>query len=126
MKTILVLTFCLLAFSKQHCSHKKLSSTGYYKGRLEVKGACANFTIKLLEGNLDTSLITKEWKDERTGKTHYNVFALKSHCTFPSSINEGDDFYFTIDSNYVQRCMTCLIYYPTPQKYLAIKVVNGQ
>lgn len=126
MKTILILSFCLLALSKQHCHHKNSLPAGQYKGRLEVKGACANYTIKLLDGNLDTSLISAEWKDERTGKTHQNVFALKSRCTFPSSINEGDEFYFTIDSNYVQRCMTCLIYYPTPEKRLAIRVVNSQ
>ena len=45
------------------------------KGRLEVKGMCMNYTIKLVEGKLDTSLYISEWKDETTGTIHRNVFA---------------------------------------------------
>jgi hypothetical protein len=95
-----------------------------YKGRLEAKGMCMNYTIKLLEGNIDTSKVVKEWKNEATGKTHTNVFALGSVCDFPSTINEGDKFYFTIDTTYVSNCAVCLAYYPKPPKSIAIKVVN--
>ena len=95
-----------------------------YKGKLEVKGMCMNYTIKLLEGNLDTSKFVAAWKNEITGKTHTDVFALGSLCSFPSSINEGDEFYFTIDSSYVSNCAVCLAYYPKPPKTIPIKVVN--
>lgn len=95
-----------------------------YKGRLEVKGICMNYTIKLLEGNLDTSRIVSAWKDESTGKTHTNVFALGSACTFPATIKEGDEFYFTIDSSYKSNCAVCMAYYPRPPKRIAIKIVN--
>ena len=125
MKALLLISLtALMALSRQSCHHKVLPA-GCYKGRLEVKGACTNYTIKLLEGNMDTSLINATWKDSQTGKTYSNVFALRSRCTFPSSINQGDEFYFTIDSNYVQRCMVCMIYYPTPEKSLPIKVLTG-
>lgn len=95
-----------------------------YKGRLEVKGICMNYTIKLLEGNIDTSKIVSEWKNEVTGKSYTNVFALGSVCTFPSGINEGDEFSFSIDSSTVQNCAVCLAYYPKPSKSLSIKVVK--
>lgn len=85
---------------------------------------CMNYTIKLLEGSLDTSTYVREWKNETTGNTHKNVFALGSACNFPSTINEGDEFYFTIDSTYVSNCAVCLAYYPKPAKSIAIKVVN--
>ena len=85
---------------------------------------CMNYTIKLLEGNIDTSKLVAEWKNESTGKTHNNVFALGSVCNFPSTINEGDEFYFTIDTTYVSNCAVCLAYYPKPAKSIAIKVVN--
>src|SRR5262245_26790048 len=94
------------------------------KGCLEVKGICMNYTIRLLEGNLDTTQIASVWKDEVTGKTHTNVFALASVCTFPSTIKEGDEFYFTIDPNPEKQCAVCLAYYPKPPKSLAIKVVS--
>lgn len=112
----------ILALTMNKCKNKTENST--YKGRLEVKGMCMNYTIKLIEGNLDTSNIVTEWKDEVTGKTHTNVFALGSACSFPSTINEGDEFYFTIDSTYVSNCAVCLAYYPKPAKTIAIKVVN--
>ena len=102
------------------------SKDSVYKGRLEIKGICMNYTIRLLEGNLDASKLVAEWKDESSGKTHNNVFALRSACTFPSTINEGDEFYFTIDSTYVSNCVVCMAYYPKPPKSIAIKVVNKQ
>ncbi len=85
---------------------------------------CMNYTIKLLEGSIDTSKIVSKWKNEITGKTYNNVFALGSVCNFPSTINEGDEFYFTIDSSYVGNCAVCLGYYPKLPKHIAIKVVN--
>ena len=112
----------VLAITADKCKNKNESNI--YKGRLETKGMCMNYTIKLLEGKLDTSKIVSEWKNESTGKTHNNVFALGSQCSFPSTINEGDEFYFTIDSSYVSNCAVCLAYYPKPKKSIAIKVVN--
>ena len=111
----------ILVSSTDKCKSKNESS---YKGKLEVKGMCMNYTIKLLEGNIDNSKIEAEWKDEVTGKTYNNVFALGSVCDFPSTINEGDEFYFTIDTTYVSNCAVCLAYYPKPAKSIAIKVVN--
>ena len=104
------------------CKNKKESNV--YKGKLEVKGMCMNYTIKLVEGDLDTSKFVATWKNEISGKTHTNVFALGSLCSFPSSINEGEEFYFTIDSTYVSNCAVCLAYYPKPAKSIPIKVVN--
>ena len=112
----------ILATTTNKCKNKNESSV--YKGKLEVKGMCMNYTIKLLEGKIDTSKFVAEWKNESTGKTHNNVFALGSVCNFPSTINEGDEFYFTIDTTYVSNCAVCLAYYPKPAKSIAIKVVN--
>jgi len=112
----------ILATTTNKCKNKNESSV--YKGKLEVKGMCMNYTIKLLEGNIDASKLVAEWKNEVTGKTHNNVFALGSVCNFPSTINEGDEFYFSIDTTYVSNCAVCLAYYPKPPKTIAIKVVN--
>ena len=112
----------ILSVTTDKCKGKKENNV--YKGKLEVKGMCMNYTIQLLEGNLDTAKLVKEWKNESTGKTHNNVFALGSACNFPSTINEGDEFYFAIDSTYVSNCAVCLAYYPKPAKSIAIKVVN--
>ena len=119
---VLVPLAFILAITTDKCKNKNENSA--YKGRLEVKGMCMNYTIKLLEGNIDSSKVVAEWKDETTGKMHNNVFALGSVCNFPSTIKEGDEFYFTIDTTYVSKCAVCLAYYPKPAKSIAIKILD--
>lgn len=124
MKLLIFLSaIFILAVSADKCGKKKIAS-GRYKARLETKALCMNYTLRLLEGDIDTSLITANWTDESTGKSYTNVFALGSRCTFPSNIEQGDDFYFIIDSAQKQECAVCMAYYPTPPKKLYIKVVE--
>ncbi|MGZ3850211.1 MAG: hypothetical protein ACXVMS_04935 [Flavisolibacter sp.] len=114
----------LLVLTASTCRNHKTLPPGYYKGRLEIKGACMNYTIALLEGSIDTTRISPSWTDESTGRSYKNVFALGSRCQFPSRIRQGDTFYFTVDSTIVQNCMVCMIYYPVPPKRLFIRVVD--
>lgn len=114
----------LLSASANKCSSKKSSNNGNtYKARLETKALCMNYTLTLLEGNIDTSLVNSIWTDESKGKTFNNAFGLGNPCDFPSTINEGDEFYFTIDSAKTKDCAVCMAYYPTPPRKLMIKVV---
>lgn len=98
-------------------------STTCFKGRLEIKAMCGNYTVKVLEGNIDPSLIQQSWKDRTTGKTYENVFRLANSCNLPSSVKEGDEFYFQIQ-NKNEECAECQAYYPTPEKSLHIKVLD--
>ena len=122
MKLFFILSSLIVLTSSHSC--KSSLPAGVYKGKLEVKGKCMNYTISMQSKNFDTSMVLASWTDENTNKTYNNVFALASRCNFPSSINAGDEFYFKIDSNYIQHCMVCLIYYPTPSKKLFIKVID--
>jgi hypothetical protein len=122
---ILFFLSALLLLTASTCNNKRTMPAGNcYKGKLEVKAACMNYTIRLLEGNIDTSLIAAGWTDESTGKHYKNVFALASRCNFPATIQEGDEFYFSIDSTTVQHCTVCMAYYPVPPKRLFIKVFD--
>jgi hypothetical protein len=80
---------------------------GCFKGRLEVQGDCMNYTIKLLEGNIDSNLIETSWIDEHTSKTYQNVFKLANTCSFPENITLGDEFYFTILKDKNNDCVVC-------------------
>ena len=120
--------FCLLyalaIFTiSDHTCNKRVSDAKY-KGRLEIAGICMNYTIKLLEGNIDTSRISSNWSDEVTGKSYKNVFALGNPCSFPSSIKQGDVFYFYLDTATEKGCITCMAYYPTPPNKLSIKIAE--
>jgi hypothetical protein len=122
MKVLTYLVVILMALS---CNTVKHASTSCFKGKLEIKGACMNYTIMLLLGDLDTSLIVKSWINESTGRSYSNVFALGSRCSFPADIQEGQEFYFVLDTSTVQNCAVCMMYYPVPSKQLSIKVLPG-
>jgi hypothetical protein len=126
---LLIASFILLTSTKESCHKKKknvdIGAADCYKGKLEVKGGCMNYTISITGGNFDTSLVLANWTDENTGKSYKNVFALGSRCTFPETINEGDVFYFVIDNTSVQNCAVCMMYYPVPAKKLSIKIIRG-
>jgi hypothetical protein len=122
MKQFLLLPgLLLLTASADKCSKKPRNTT--YKAKLETKALCMNYTLRLVEGSIDTSLISASWTDESKGKTFNNVFGLANPCDFPSTINEGDEFYFTITTPTTQNCAVCMAYYPTPPRKLSIKVL---
>ena len=114
---ILLLSVVLMAFQ----CRKEGVNTRSFKGRLEIKGMCSNYTIKVLDGPVDTTQIQANWTDPSTGKAYQNVFGLGSPCTFPADINEGDEFYFVL-ANEPQNCAVCMAFYPTPSRRLNIKV----
>lgn len=118
-----LLAVFLLTISAQNCNKKEKSSE-IYKGKLEIKAICMNYTIKLIKGSIDTSKIVGNWTDETTKKTYTNVFALENPCNFPDSINQGDEFYFKIDTTSTKPCMVCMAYYPVPGKKLPITIIN--
>ena len=124
MQRILLSSFIfLLTISAENCNKKEKSSE-VFKGRLEIKAICMNYTVKLIEGNIDTSKIVRKWTDETTKKQYSNIFALANPCNFPDSIKQGDEFYFTIDTARTKPCMICMAYYPIPGKKLSIKIIK--
>ena len=93
-----------------------------YKGKLAVAGMCGNYTIVLLEGNLSSNTYENTWVDPQTGISYNKAFRLANICDFPNSVQEGDEFYFYIEPRPNDQCATCLAFYPTPQRSLAIRV----
>lgn len=124
MQRIFFLTVIfLITVSAENCNEKK--NTGeVYKGRLEIRAICMNYTIKLVEGNMDTAKILSNWTDESTKKSYSNVFALENPCNFPVTIKQGDEFYFVVDTVYNTPCAVCEAYYPVPGKKLSIKIIE--
>lgn len=114
----------LLCVSAERCGNST-SVQEVYKAKLEIKAICMNYTLRLTEGKADTSLFNAAWTDETTGKSYKNVFGLVNPCDFPSSINEGDEFRFVIDSTTKgKECAVCLAYYPTPPKKIWVRVIQ--
>jgi len=114
----------LLTVSAENCNKKKDAAGTVYRGKLEIKALCMNYTLRLVEGNIDPATIVGSWTDETTNKTYSNVFALENPCNFPATIKQGDEFYFVLDTATAAPCAVCKAYYPTPGKRLAIKIVD--
>jgi hypothetical protein len=84
-----------------------------------------NYVIQITEGDVDKALFESSWQNPSTNTTYQNVFGLGSICTFPSTINEGDEIYFSIPkSSIVQTCAQCMAYSPTPSKKISIEICN--
>jgi hypothetical protein len=123
MKILISLTaIFLLSLPAKKCNEKK-NDTLFYKGKLEIKALCMNYTIRLVEGDLDTSKVSANWTDEGTGKSYAKVFGVANPCDFPSTLKQGDEFYFSMDPVKEKNCAVCMAYYPTPPKKLIIKVI---
>lgn len=123
MNRLATMVCVFLSFINLQCARQNIASSACYKGRLEVKGICSNYTVKLLEGNMDTAKIEAKWKDEVTGKVYAGAFGISNPCAFPAALNAGDEFYFTL-GDAKNECAVCLAYYPTPPRKLSIKVLD--
>ncbi|MFM1934578.1 MAG: hypothetical protein RL360_1459 [Bacteroidota bacterium] len=119
MKPLLLL-FCL---SLVACKSQEVLPENCYKGRLALKGICNNYVIELVEGTIDTSRVEARWKNPDIGKFYTNAFALYNPCVLPTSLKEGDVFFFKLDSTQLTaECITCKAYSPTPRKALPISI----
>jgi hypothetical protein len=123
MKKFIVFPFLATLLLSGECSKNNISKTRY-KGKLEVAGICMNYTIRVVEGNIDTNLVVANWIDDVTNISYSNVFRLGNTCDFPASIKQGDEFYFTLFSGNQKDCAVCLAFYPTPSKSISIKIAD--
>ena len=122
MMKYLLAFFVLLNIS---CNKSNDTIQNCFKGKLVLKGLCMNYVIQITEGDVDKALYESSWQNPLTNTTYQNVFRLESICTFPSTIKEGDEFYFTIPKNPIpQTCAQCMAYSPTPNKMIYIEICN--
>ncbi len=120
---LLLSTLATLLLSTSECTNK--AGNKKYKGKLEIAGICMNYTISVVNGDMDSSLVEADWTDMNGNKSYKNVFALGSPCTFPDTIKQGDEFWFTIDTTGQQSCAVCDAWYPRPAKSIRIKVTEN-
>lgn len=123
MKNLLLVSFfATVLLSSSECGNKEPGGT--LKGKLEIAGICMNYTISVVEGNPGKDAVESSWTDETTNKSYTHAFRLGNPCDFPSTIKQGDEFYFRIDTTKGKECAVCMAYYPTPSKSLSIKVIE--
>lgn len=120
---ILILLSSFLVFFTCNKSTQVADQENCVKGKLLIKGICMNYVIQVVDGDLGAHEVVNVWKHPDTGVEYTNVFALDSKCSFPSSIEEGEEFNFKIIEKPAQDdCITCRAYSPVPSTGLFIEV----
>ena len=116
------------------CNKDEIDDRETFIGKLVLKGICMNYVIQvndhnfprnMLEENWSTNWINNDGSDKFSEIEYQNVFALKSICDFPESIDEGDSFNFVIDNDKEILCPVCLAYSPVPRKSVSITVIEN-
>ena len=121
----LLASLCFFVSVLSGCKREELPKSTCLKGRLAVKGICMNYVIEVIEGSVDSSQVEMVWKNPMSGKVYQNAFALRSICSFPENLKEGDEFYFSISPLPEDKmCAQCKAYSPTPNKGLSIEICD--
>ena len=106
------------------CKKDKIDDRETFVGKLVLKGICMNYVIQVNDDNFPRNMIEENWTNEFSEQEYQNVFALKSVCDFPESIDEGDSFNFVIDNDKDNFCAVCEAYSPVPRKSVSITVTE--
>jgi hypothetical protein len=100
---LIVLSFFVFLSCTKENNASVINPNGCIKGKLVLKGICMNYVIEVVSGTIDPSLIESTWENPDTHDVYKNVFGLASICTFPPTLKEGDEFYFTIPQSPVDQ-----------------------
>ena len=106
------------------CKKDKIDDRETFIGKLVLKGICMNYVIQVNDDNFPRNMLEENWTNEFSEQEYQNVFALKSVCDFPESIDEGDSFNFVIDNDKDNFCAVCEAYSPVPRKSVSITVTE--
>ena len=122
MLKTLATTLALIIFFFQN------AQAAVYQGRLAKKGICGQHVIELISS--DAPLAVDAIWISSYHQTYYNAFTLNeaSICSFPSHIQQGDVFFFTLSSNNqnaITTCLRCHAFEASPLHTHGITVLNA-
>ncbi|GAO41225.1 hypothetical protein [Flavihumibacter petaseus] len=121
----LAIPLVMLGCKTKTPSGTEAASSKPYVGKLVVLELCNHFVVELESGDIDTSKLALNWRDEKRNATYPKSFAVASSCSFATSgLKEGDRFTFELADGAQENCAVCMAYYPTPDKKLSIKNIS--
>lgn len=97
--------------------------TGRIKAQL-LRTTCASIVIQIQEPAFYS--LGETWSDifRPSFAPYEHVVSVSNTCEFPSTINEGDIFYFEINTNTNNNCVVCAMYDAPPTKKVAVKNIT--
>ena len=124
MKNLFIILATLLSVSCiQLPNAGNSNSTQRIKAKV-IRITCATTVIQVLDPahyNLGET-----WTIEGTSNTYEHVAVVSNKCEFPSTLKDGDEFYFRqISENDASNdCAVCMMYDFPPSKGIYLRVVN--
>ncbi|HEY8396483.1 MAG TPA: hypothetical protein VIK80_01000 [Flavihumibacter sp.] len=114
---------CIIVLNLAACkSGSKAAASSDLIGKLVISELCNHFVVSIESGDVDPSLITDSFRDEKRATTYSRVFTVGNSCQFQEAgLKEGDRFSFSISPKPIEdTCMVCMAYYPTPETRLSV------
>ena len=107
------------------CSFLPTQKKPIIKGKL-VYRSCATLVIQVIDAK-HFAITQNSWQPENSGKKYKNVFAVSNQCSFPDSIEVGQQVNFQIIPNdpNTKDCMLCSLFDNPPKKSHLVKVVRS-
>ena len=99
------------------------TATGKIKAQL-LRTTCASIVIQIQDPAYYH--LGETWSDmfRPSFAPYEHSVSVSNTCEFPSSIVEGDVFYFQLDTNNSNNCVVCAMYDAPPTKQVAVKNVT--
>ncbi|HRB80170.1 MAG TPA: hypothetical protein PKY86_08185, partial [Niabella sp.] len=92
-----LLAFIFVVFA---CNKKssQIDSSPIYKAEIKQIVSCAKYyACVITNGDINPELVDNDWK--QGDQNHQKSFTVRNSCSFPTSLKEGDSFYFQIEEN---------------------------
>lgn len=126
MKSKLVYFLGILVLAMSYCNKGKEDYLHVLTGRLEIAEPCGNSTFSILQGDPGNSLSQNTWVNPVDGHLYHHVFKVLNICDFPfDRLKAGQVFTFRLTPEQAQNCLQCAVFYPTPDKGLAITLAGN-
>lgn len=120
---LIIITFLPGFQCKKENDDTRLSSC--IRGKLVVKGPCAQYVIQVISGDPGNAAIAANWLDPETNINYTNVFTVKNYCYFPA-LNLGDEFnFYFIRQVKTMECVVCLAARSTPSQGNEVKYIGS-
>ena len=87
-----------------------------FTGKLVKKGICGQRVVQLIGTAKGGMSIAGSWTDSLAHKSYQDVFTVANPCSFPSEIQEGQEFNFTMTTRPDTPCIQCMAYTPVPEQ----------
>ncbi|MFN8261213.1 MAG: hypothetical protein U0X41_09795 [Chitinophagales bacterium] len=124
MKNLFILLAMLLSASCIQLPNAGNSNNAQRIKAKVIRITCASTVIQVLDSahyNLGET-----WTKQGTAETYEHVAVVSNKCEFPTTLKEGDEFYFKQigKDDAANDCAVCMMYDFPPSKGIYLQAVN--